>query len=271
MVELDLRHGRRCAGRRSLDATIAIEASLTVPGSGCRTAEVPHVNANELARIAALVGEPARAAMLVVLMDGRALTAAELAGAAGVAPQTASSHLARLTEAGLLKVERQGRHRYHRLADPEVARMLEGILQLAATTARARPATGPRDAAMRTARTCYDHLAGRLGVAITDALVAHGAVEFDDEAGLLTAEGVRFLGRIGIAVPTDGRASRPMCRPCLDWSERRPHVAGKVGAAICAHCLAAGWVRRRAGTRSLEITPPGRRALHGAFGIAALA
>ncbi|MGE0714120.1 MAG: ArsR/SmtB family transcription factor [Alphaproteobacteria bacterium] len=227
------------------------------------------MNANELARIAALVGEPARAAMLIVLMDGRALTASELAAAAGITAQTASGHLARLTEGAILKVERQGRHRYHRLAGPEVARTLEGIMQLAAATApvpRKVPVTGPRDAAMRAARTCYDHLAGRLGVAITDALARRGAIAFDDEAGLLTRAGAVFLSDIGVAVPAG--ASRPMCRPCLDWSERRPHVAGRVGAAICSHCLDRGWVRRRTGTRALEITPVGRRALHDTFGVA---
>ena len=232
------------------------------------------VNANLLAEVAAVIGEPARAAMLAALMDGRALTATELARVAGITPQTASSHLARLVAASLVGVQQQGRHRYHRLANVDVARMLEGVMQLASGRAGvqlSRLRVGPRDAAVRAARTCYDHLAGRLGVAIADALVTRGAVEFDDEAGLLTEAGATFLARAGIvaadsAVP-GRRLTRPICRPCLDWSERRPHLAGKLGAAICSHCLDHGWVRRLAGTRALEITPKGHEALRRTFGI----
>ena len=239
------------------------------------------VNTNRIAEVGMLVGDPARAAMLGALMDGRALTATELAGIAGITPQTASSHLSRLTSAHLLKVERQGRHRYHRLAAPEIARMLEGIMQIASTTAD-RPGrklvTGPRDAAMRAARTCYDHFAGNLGVAITDGLVERNIIEFDDEAGLVTEKGIEKLRRAGIDLSGGGRnggaksarSTRPMCRPCLDWSERRPHVAGKLGAAICAHFFAKGYVRRIKGTRALDITPPGRKALRDMFGVTEL-
>ena len=239
------------------------------------------VNTNQIAEIGTLVGEPARAAMLGALMDGRALTAAELAGLAGITPQTASSHLARLTAAKLLKVSRQGRHRYHSLATPEVARLLEGLMQIAAASAPAPRRTltvGPRDAAMRRARTCYDHFAGRLGVAITDGLIARGIIEFHDEAGLLTEGGLERLRALGIALPEGGaeggagrrRSTRPICRPCLDWSERRPHLAGKLGAAICAHYLEKGYVRRIANTRALDITPRGRKALRDMFGVGEL-
>jgi DNA-binding transcriptional ArsR family regulator len=226
-----------------------------------------------IAAVAALVGDPARAAMLQALMDGRALTATELAGVAGVAPQTASGHLGQLMTAGLLAVERQGRHRYHRLAGPSVARMLEGLMQIAAETGAARPrrvATGPRDAALRAARTCYDHIAGRLGVALADAMTGQGYVELAEDGGIVTGRGHAFLRDLGLNVDGGGSGSaraRPFCRPCLDWSERRPHLAGHLGAALCAHCLAAGWVRRRAGTRALDITPPGRQALHRYFAI----
>ena len=228
---------------------------------------------NQIAEIGALVGEPARAAMLAALMDGRALTASELACLARITPQTASSHLARLTSAGLLAVERQGRHRYHRLATPAVARMLEGIMQIAAVELpkpRHAIATGPRDAAMRLARTCYDHLAGRLGVAIAQALVERRAVDFEDDGGQLTRQGERFLAGLGILLPASGvrRPARPLCRPCLDWSERRVHVAGRVGAAICSHSFEEDWVRRLAGTRALVITPRGRQALRKHFGVA---
>ncbi|MEX1152472.1 ArsR/SmtB family transcription factor [Parvibaculum sp.] len=228
------------------------------------------VNTNRLAEIGSLVGEPARAAMLLALMDGRALTATELARSAGITPQTASTHLARLTSADLLRMARQGRHRYHRLASPDIARLLEDIMQIASLTARPerRIATGPRDAVMRRARTCYDHFAGQLGVAITGALVTRRVIEFDDEAGLISADGIAFLARFGIGIaPGSQTSTRPLCRPCLDWSERRPHVAGKVGAAICTHFLEKKFVRRIGDTRALEITPPGIKALREMFGI----
>jgi len=231
------------------------------------------VNTNRIAEIGLLVGEPARAAMLLALMDGRALTAGELAWCAGITPQTASSHLGRLSRAGLLKVEKQGRHRYHRLASPQIARMLEGIMQIAAGSAPPvrTVVSGPRDDAMRKARTCYDHFAGRLGVAITDVLIDRGMIEFGDDAGLISDDGIGFLGRFGIdlapATPGRRRSSRPLCRPCLDWSERRPHVAGRVGAAICSHFLERNYVRRIDGSRALSLTPPGRRMLHEMFGL----
>jgi DNA-binding transcriptional ArsR family regulator len=225
------------------------------------------------AEVAALAGDPARASMLHALMDGRALTASELARAAGIAPQTASGHLAKMTAAGLIVVQAQGRHRYHRLASPAVARMVESIMQVAANLEPARPiVVGPREAALRAARTCYDHLAGRLGVALADAMVGRGYVELGTDAGLLTEAGTAFLHRVGIDVDAlaglpGHRARRVLCRPCLDWSERRPHLAGTLGTAICAHCLDRGWVRRIDGTRAVAITPKGQRALHEAFGV----
>jgi len=229
------------------------------------------VNTNRIAEIGLLIGEPARAAMLGALMDGRALTAGELAGVAGVAPQTASGHLARMTDANLLAVERQGRHRYHRLASSEVADLIESVMRIAAVTlpapARA-PVTGPRDAQMRLARTCYDHLAGGLGVAVTDALVAKGVIRFDDGAGIVAPDGIERLAALGIGVagPTK-RPTRPLCRPCLDWSERRPHLAGRLGAAVCSHFLDQHWVTRVEGSRALRITPKGRQALRDRFAV----
>ena len=224
------------------------------------------------AQVAALAGDPARTAMLHALMDGRALTASELARVAGVAPQTASGHLARMTAVGVLVPEKQGRHRYHRLASPAVARMMESIMQVAADLEPKRKlSVGPRDTALRAARTCYDHLAGRLGVALTDALVGRGYVELDADAGLMTERGLDFLARIGIDAETlaarrGNRGGRVLCRPCLDWSERRPHLAGAVGAALCAHCLDRGWVRRIAGTRAVAVTPKGQRVFREQFG-----
>lgn len=230
------------------------------------------VSPNRIAEVAAVVGEPARAAMLTVLMDGRSLTAAELAAVAGVTAQTASTHLARLLAVELVSVERQGRHRYHRLASPSVARLLESLMQHASVKdwAKRAPRTGPRDEALRRARTCYDHLAGRLGVAITDALVAKGHVEVQDEAGLITNAGVRLFAKAGIMLPdaTEGRlVSRPLCRMCLDWSERRPHLAGRLGAAICRHGFETGWLRRIDGTRAVAVTQKGEMALAKVFGL----
>lgn len=232
------------------------------------------MNTNQIAHIAGLVGEPARTAMLMALMDGRALTARELADAGHITAQTASRHLALLVEAGLLRLERQGRHRYHRLASADVARVLEGLMQLAVQqpapdAATRRVVVGPRDAALRTARTCYDHIAGRLGIAITEHLLDEGAMAFDGDAGgHVTAQAVPVLQRLGIDAATHptGGGKRPHCRPCLDWSERRLHVAGRLGAMICSHCLAEGWLLRRADSRALEITPGGAVALRNWLG-----
>jgi DNA-binding transcriptional ArsR family regulator len=230
------------------------------------------VNPNQIAAIAQLIAEPARTAMLIALIDGKALTASELAQVANITPQTASGHLARLTGAALIRASKQGRHRYHRLASAEVARMLEGLMQAAAYSLppQRKLTTGPGDAAMRRARTCYDHLAGELGVAIADALVAKGAVEFEDEAGLVTPEGLEFAARFGFDAGLGGtgrRSARPLCRPCLDWSERRPHIAGRFGAAICSRFLDQAYVHRLGNTRTIAVTPKGRTALKAIFGI----
>jgi len=225
------------------------------------------------AEVASLAGDLARAGMLHALMDGRALTASELALVARVTPQTASGHLARMAAAGLLRVEKQGRHRYHRLASPAVAQMVESIMQVAAGLEAMRPApvSGPRDAALRAARTCYDHLAGGLGVALTDGLVAGGHVELAHDAGLVTDAGIALFRRIGIDVASlsaaRGKRAHVLCRPCLDWSERRPHLAGAVGAALCACSFEEGWIRRIVGTRAVTITPKGQRIFHELMGV----
>jgi DNA-binding transcriptional ArsR family regulator len=227
----------------------------------------------KFAEVAALAGDPARAGMLHALMDGRALTASELARVAGVAPQTASGHLSRMTAMGIVTVEKQGRHRYHRLASSAVAQMIESIMQVASDLAPPRKhlTVGPSDAALRSARTCYDHLAGRLGVALADAMVAGGYAELASDAGIVTDTGVAFLGRIGLDVEgllarPGRRSARVLCRPCLDWSERRPHLAGAVGAALCAHSFDNNWIRRIDGTRAVLITPKGQRVFREQFG-----
>jgi DNA-binding transcriptional ArsR family regulator len=226
------------------------------------------------AEIAALAGDPARASMLHALMDGRALTATMLSRVAGISPQTASGHLNRLTTVGLVRVERQGRCRYHRLASASVARMLESLMQVAAELepARAPRTIGSKEAALRRARTCYDHFAGRLGVALADALVARGLVELTSEAGLLNQAGLKFLGALGLDTGPmldrrTGRSGRVLCRPCFDWSERRSHLGGAVGALICTHSLKHGWTRRMEGTRAVLITAKGERVFRDAFGV----
>ncbi len=219
------------------------------------------MNTNHLARIASLIGEPARAAMLMQLMDGRLLTATELSKAANVSAPTASRHLAQMVESGLLDVMQRGRHRYHRLASGEVARMLEGIMQIAGQLAtRPTVVVGPRDPAMRTARMCYDHIAGRLGLAIAGSLLADRAIEFDGESGHVTDRAEAVLQRWGLSVGSHQpppRRPRPYCRPCLDWSERKSHLAGRLGAMICTHCLDEGWLTRKAGSRALTISAAG--------------
>src|ERR1700733_149142 len=179
-------------------------------------------DSTRIAATASLLGDPAGANMLAALMDGRALTAKELAYAAHVTPQTASGHLAKLADGGLLTGEKQGRHRYFRLASPLVCHLLEGVMAVTAPE-HARPTTWRGGDALRTARTCYDHLAGRLGVALADALSDRGHVAFGTDGGEVTELGQRFLDDFG-ASPAPGR--RVFCRPCLDWSERRPHLAG---------------------------------------------
>ncbi|MEJ0070052.1 MAG: helix-turn-helix transcriptional regulator [Pseudomonadota bacterium] len=220
-----------------------------------------------IAEVAALVGNPARANVLIALLDGRALTATELAFAAGVSPQTTSGHLAKLTGANLLILTKQGRHSYYRLASPLIGQMLEGIMAVAADgPARYRPRWRGDDA-LRTARTCYDHLAGRLGVALADALTQHDHVVLSDDGGMVTPAGEDFLLGFGIDVRALGHGRRAFCRPCLDWSERRPHLAGTVGAALAGRCFQLGWITRVRDTRAVLVPASGRRGFAETFGI----
>lgn len=221
------------------------------------------MNTNEIARIASLVGVPARTTMLLALMDGRAYTAHELARIGGVAPQTASGHLSLLVEAGLLVLLKQGRHRYHRLSSKEVATMLEGIMQVAALGRKPpRVETGPRDPGMRRARLCYDHLGGRLGVAIADYLMAEQAIVLEPDGGTLTGQLQAALAPIDLSFDqAQSINSVPLCRPCLDWSERRFHIAGPLGQRICNHLLDNHYLRRREASRELTVTAKGATAL----------
>ncbi|HEX4554840.1 MAG TPA: winged helix-turn-helix domain-containing protein [Xanthobacteraceae bacterium] len=222
----------------------------------------PHI-----AEVAHLVGDPARANILAALMDARALTASELAYAAGVSPQTTSSHLGKLAEARLLAVETQGRHRYYRLASPLVAHMLESVMAVAACgPPRHRPASRLDDE-LRAARSCYDHLAGRLGVALADALVGRGFVALDQDGGEVTPAGFGFFAELGIDLEPPGASRRVFCRPCLDWTERRHHLAGHVGACLMRHCFDRHWLQRKRDSRAVTVTPAGARHLAEIFGI----
>ena len=209
----------------------------------------PHV-----AEIANLVGDLARANILLALMDHRALTAGELAHVARVSPQTTSSHLVKLTNAKLVQVTQQGRHRYYRLASPLVAQMLETVMVVAGDRISSlRPLTKASED-LRAARSCYDHLAGRLGVAFADALTARGFVILEPEGAQLTPCGMDFLDKLGLEIRSPPRARRIFCRPCLDWSERRYHLAGRLGALFLGFCLDRQWRERRSDSRALRVT-----------------
>ena len=229
-------------------------------------AQTGRVSAEALAAVAGALADPTRARMLTALMDGRAWTATELSRAGGVAASTASEHLTRLVGLGLLVEHRQGRHRYLRLADERVAEMLESVASLGGAVAgpavRSLRASSTAHALAR-GRTCYDHLAGRLGVAVTEALVARGLLE---ETMALTAAGRAWLDEALGAPFTPGR--RPLTRSCLDWTERRPHLAGAAGAHVCAAFLANGWVRRVGTSRALLVTPDGAAAMGRLLGVA---
>ena len=216
-------------------------------------------NAPQIAEVAALVGDPARASMLCALLGGRALTATELSFAAGVSPQTTSGHLAKLSAANLLVQMKQGRHRYYRLSGPQVGQMLEGIMSVAMNGPPRYQPKSRVDEQMRHARTCYDHFAGVLGVGLADAMTARDFVVLGDEGGEVTPAGLEFLAKLGVDLSAARAKRRVFCRPCLDWTERRPHIGGAVGAALAERCLDLKWVERMRDHRALVITPAGRR------------
>ena len=212
--------------------------------------------------VAALVGDPARANMLTALMGGRALTASELAQEAGITPQTASSHLARLEAGRLVEPEKQGRHRYYRLTDPDVAGVLEGLAGLAARAGHMRVRTGPKDPALRRARICYDHLAGDLGVQMLDSLRAQKLVRQTKREIELTPAGARFLEKhLQISRDMLTHPRRPVCKACLDWSERRHHLAGTLGAAMMVRFAELRWAARdtEPGSRVVNFTRNGEK------------
>jgi len=223
----------------------------------------------DIAMVASLVGDPARSNMLTALMTGRALTASELAHQAGITPQTASSHLSKLEAGGLIELEKQGRHRYYRLTGPDVAGVLEGLAGLAARAGHMRVRTGPTDPALRRARICYDHLAGDLGVQMLDSMKRQRLVRHSKQAIELTAEGKRFMeNSLQISAETLAHPRRPVCKACLDWSERRHHLAGTLGAAVMTRFTELKWAARDAapGSRVVNFTRNGEKRFAELFG-----
>ncbi len=226
-----------------------------------------HAADPDVAEIAALIGDPARAAILLALLDGRELPASELAFRAGASPQAASAQLAKLAAGGLLLSRRTGRHRFFRLTSSEVAHALEVL----AAIARPRPVVALSQTTtlqrLREARSCYDHLAGRLGVAVTDGLLERRAIAPAGGDFALTRRGESFLREVGVAVDTARERRRTFARSCLDWTERRPHLAGSLGAAVLERFLSAGWLARNPHDRALRITAEGRTELTRCFRI----
>ncbi len=226
----------------------------------------PYPEGPDLAALAGLLADNTRASFCLALLDGRAWTAVELARHAGVAASTATGHLNLLVAGGLLAEQRQGRHRYVRLADAGAAELVENLASMAPR--RVVPprslSAASRAAALARARTCYDHLAGALGVSITTAMTDRGLLDW--EHGLaLTAGGADWLAGLGIALPSATR--RPPVRSCLDWTERRPHLAGAAGAALCGHAFRSGWITRIGASRAVTVTEAGRGALRDHLGL----
>jgi len=220
-----------------------------------------------IAPIAALAGDPARANMLAALAGGKALTASELANEAGITAQTASSHLGKLEAGGLIAQVKQGRHRYFRLAGPDVALMLETMMGVAERTGQLRTRPGPSDPAMRKARVCYDHLAGEMGVQLLDSLIAQRYVANRADTLEMTRRGEQFFADFGIEFDTLAGGRRPLCKSCLDWSMRRAHLAGQLGAALLDRITALDWAKRDKKSRALIFNPRGEKRFREAFGI----
>ncbi|RJL34021.1 ArsR/SmtB family transcription factor [Bailinhaonella thermotolerans] len=222
-------------------------------------------NDAEIAPVAALIADPTRAAMLTALLDGRALAAGELARLAGVSAATASAHLSRLLDGGLVTVVRQGRHRYYRLSGPDIAEVLEVLARISPRPA-VRGLTQSRQARrLEEARTCYDHLAGRAGVRLLGALLDGDHLDERADAYELTPAGEETLEALGVDVPAARRARRRFAPPCLDWTERTPHLGGALGAAVTAALIERGWFERTREPRALRVTPEGRRGLEEHF------
>ncbi len=218
-----------------------------------------------LAVLAAPLADPARAQMVALLMDGCARTVTELGTATGLTKASASEHVARLEQAGYLRAHRQGRHKYLALASPEVARLIEAMMALAVQVPSRLTRTGPRDPALREARLCYNHLAGSLGVRLYHSLSARGYLAHAPGGPDLTPEGRGFCRSLGLAEADLAPARTPLCRDCLDWTERQSHLGGRLGRLLLARMEADGWLHRREGSRALSVSPKGRSGFDQAF------
>lgn len=212
-----------------------------------------------IAQVAALMGDPARANMLAALMSGMALTVSELATEAGVTLQTASSHLSKLNDGGLLRRQKQGRHTYYSLTGADVANVLEGLMGLAAGAGNLRVRPGPKDAAMRRARVCYNHLAGDMGVQLFDSLIRQKHLTINGKNLKLTASGKDFSIALGVDLASLNKTRTPLCRECLDWSARRAHLAGSLGRALLSQMENRRWLKRDPNSRIIIFSPAGER------------
>ncbi|MEY8828190.1 ArsR/SmtB family transcription factor [Sedimentitalea sp. XS_ASV28] len=221
----------------------------------------------DIAHVAALIGDPARANMLTALMSGKALTVSELAEEAGVTIQTASSHLSKLDDGGLLRPRKQGRHKYFSLANEDVAHVLEGLMGLAAGSGHLRKRTGPKDAALRQARVCYNHLAGDMGTQMFDSLIAQGHLTLVGDDLNLTRSGQAFVTEFGIDLAELRKNKSPLCRECLDWSERRSHLAGSIGRAFLNRFEDLSWAKRDQKTRVVSFSTNGAKEFERLFSV----
>lgn len=221
----------------------------------------------DIANVAALIGDPARANMLTALMSGKALTVSELAVEAGVTIQTASSHLSKLDEGGLLRPRKQGRHKYFSLANDQVAYALEALMGLAAGAGYLRRRTGPKDAELRQARVCYNHLAGDMGTRLFDSLCAQALILAEGGTLCLTDAGSNYVRNFGIDLDALRKGRAPLCRECLDWSERRSHLAGSLGRAFLSRFETLGWARRDQTTRAVTFSKSGKKEFERQFDV----
>ncbi|MBQ0772189.1 winged helix-turn-helix domain-containing protein [Parasphingorhabdus sp.] len=218
-----------------------------------------------IANVAALIGDPARANILTALMAGKALTVSELAQEAGVTLQTTSSHLSKLLGGGMVSYRKQGRHKYFELASHQVAGTIEALMGLAADSGHLRTRTGPRDEALRSARRCYNHLAGTAGVQVYESMVRRGYLTVDAADLSLSTAGRVFAENLGIDVVRLSKGRAPLCRECLDWSERKTHLAGSLGRALLDYMIADGWVKQDATSRAVSFTARGRTLFNDIF------
>lgn len=220
-----------------------------------------------IVEVASLIGNSSRAAMLMCLLGGKALPASELARAARITPQTASSHLVKMVEGGMLSYESYGRHRYYRLANAEVGQALEALNAIALPKSIRSLRESDQSKALHFARTCYDHIAGEVGVAVMDKMLEIGLVKEDGRDFVVTVDGAKWLADFGMDLDEIRRGRRQFARPCLDWSERRHHLAGALGAAITNRLFDLGWVERIPGGRAVRVTDDGFLGLDNELGV----